>query len=345
MAQRVVGIDIGSESIRAVEVEHPSSSRARVVRVGEIALSPGSASAGEVREVHTVGSALRRLWSSKGFKSKRVVLGVGNTRVLVRDLEIPSMPSRQIRETLPFQVQDKLPVPVEDAILDFYAIEEVTGESGTMIRGLLVAALRDAVNNNIAAVRSAGLQPVAVDLVPFALARLLTDYGRSETVALVDIGGNTTNVVITTGGVPAFVRAIPAGGAEITRALADRFSLDEGRAEEVKRALGLNPKSATTQEQVYAAEVIHSSAGELLTGLRNTLSYFATQRPQNPVSRVILTGGGARLAGLADAFSELVRLPVVHGAPFTNLPTARGALSDAGTQFTIAAALAVGSAA
>ena len=168
----VVGVDIGDDSVRAVEVTGLDKERPTVVRYREISLPEGAVKDGEVAEVNTVAAALRQLWSAGGFRSKKIVLGVGNSKVLVRDLTVPRLGAKEIRQSLPSHVQDMLPVPVADALLDFYPISESTSEAGPVVHGLLVAAIKDAVKANVTAAQLAGLSPVAMDLIPFALSRL-----------------------------------------------------------------------------------------------------------------------------------------------------------------------------
>lgn len=120
MAQRVVGIDFGHEIIRAAEVVDPGTRRERVIRQGTIALPGAATVSGEVRDVAAVASALKQLWQESKFTSRQVVLGLGNARVLARDLEVPARPPQQVREQLPFLVADMLPMPLENAVLDFY---------------------------------------------------------------------------------------------------------------------------------------------------------------------------------------------------------------------------------
>src|SRR5690554_4049441 len=136
MAKRIVGVDIGNDAIRAVEVLDPAGARPTIERFHEVPLPEGAARSGDVLEVHTVSASLKRLWSEGGFKSKSVALGMGNQRVLARDLTVPRMPLARIRESLPFQVQEMLPVPVADALLDFYPVSEAEGENGPVINGL-----------------------------------------------------------------------------------------------------------------------------------------------------------------------------------------------------------------
>ena len=330
MGNTIVGVDIGSSTLRAVELQDASKTRPTIVRFGEIALPPGSVRGGEVLEPHTVASALKRLWSTTGFRSRNVILGMGNQRVLVRDLSVPRMSAERIRESLPFLVQDMLPVPVVDAVLDFYPVAETsggegTGEQGPMVAGLLVAAVKEAVMANVKAVQLAGLNPVEVDLLPFALSRALGSGARGRgVVAIVDVGAATTNVLITIDGVPQFARIIPAGGDDLTQALAAKLDLSVDDAERYKRTLGLASGKVPDQHRV-AVETIYEVTSELLASLRNTIGYFVNQRGLPGVGQIVLSGGGAQLPGFARALSELTVTPVVGGDPFEGIAQARTA--------------------
>ena len=227
MGTTIVGLDIGTSALRAVELQDADKPKPTVLRFEEIALPPGAVRGGEVVEPNTVATLLRRLWSQAGFRSKDVILGMGNQRVLVRDLSVPRMSAERIRESLPFLVQDLLPVPVADAVLDFYPAADVDGESGPMVSGLLVAAVKEAVLANVRTAQLAGLTPVAVDLLPFALSRAIGAAGPGM-IALVDVGAATTNLLITQDGVPQFARIIPAGGDDLTQALASQLDVSPG---------------------------------------------------------------------------------------------------------------------
>lgn len=310
----LVGVDIGSASVRAVEVKSPDK-RPSIVKYAEVPLPEGSVRRGEVLEIATVATALKRLWANGRFSTKDVVLGMGGPRVLSRDLSVPRAPLAQIREALPFHVQDLLPVPVAEALLDFYPISEGAGENGPVVHGLLVAAIKEAVNANVAAITRAGLHPVGVDLIPFALVRgLIPPGGGRGLLAVVSIGANTTNVVLVQDGVPQFVRIIPAGGDDITRALVQRLQLSPGQAETAKRELGLT-QSPLRPEHRPAAEIIFEVAGEQVNAIRNTIAYFVNTRPGVAVDRIILSGGGSQLQGLPRALGDLSGIPVVPAEP------------------------------
>jgi type IV pilus assembly protein PilM len=349
MAKSIVGVDISSWGIRAVEVRDAASPKPTIVRSKSILLPEGAVVRGEVVEVSTVSTALKQLWSTGGFKGRDVVLGIGNHRVLARDLTVPKMSLARIRESLPFQVQEMLPVPVEDALLDFYPISEGHTDQGPVVNGLLVAAIKESVTTNIRAVELAGLNPVDVDLIPFALSRvLLRGANMLGVVAIIEIGANTSTVVIVKDGVPQFVRIIPSGGSDLTDAIRSEGSMTTEQAEATKRALGLSTAGVSV-EQRPIVEIIYKVAGELLNSIRNTLNYFATARPQEPVRQIILTGGGAKLTGFAQALQENTRIPIIFGDPLSTIAADRKFVAENERtdidSMSVALGLALGSAA
>lgn len=345
MAINVVGLDIGSTAVRGVEVKVSKKGRVNLLRFHEVRLPPGAVSSGEVVESEIVSSALKKLWSDGGFKTKNVVLGTGNQRILVRDMTVPKMSLKHIRESLPFQVQSMLQIPLEDSLLDFYPVSESMAEHGPIVNGLLVAAEKREILENIRAAERAGLTPVEVDLIPFALNRLLLHRPHvNGTVALIDVGGSTTSIIIASHGVPLFVRIIPTGGEDLTRALMSALEIDIEKAEELKKTLtyrieplseiDLNDKSThcacakcsaefSIANDSRAIEILQTVTSELLSSLRSTVNYFNNTRPEELVLQVLLTGGGARLLGFAQSLSEMVHVPVTQADPYAQVTFSR----------------------
>lgn len=356
MKTGVVGIDIGFTAVRAVELNDAASAHPTLIRFREEPLPVGAVIRGEVIEPNTVAAVLKQLWSSGGFKSKDVVLGMGNHRVVARDLTVPRMSMKRIREALPFQVQELLSVPVAEALLDFYPIQEVPaeGDLGPQISGLLIAAVKEQVLGNVNAVQLAGLTPVEVDLIPFALSRAIhRGATSSDVIVQIGVGAGTTSVVVTAAGVPQFVRLIPTGGEDLTLALASRLEIDSDAAEALKRTLGLASASAHSTpppegpHNVAAQKIIHEVTTELLASLRNTVNYFTNTRHRMPVTRIVLTGGGAQLAGFGHALHDLTRLPVVEPGLMGGVAFGRGVdpelLAHSDGKYLVAMGLALGS--
>ncbi|WP_111719435.1 type IV pilus assembly protein PilM [Homoserinimonas sp. OAct 916] len=347
MAASVVGVDIGDVAVRAVELSDATKANPTLVRYHEMPLPEGAVSRGEVLEPNTVGTALKRLWTAGNFKSKNVVLGMGNHRVLARDLTVPKMSLKRIRESLPFQVQEMLPVPVAEALLDFYPIAEGEGANGPEVHGLLIAAVKDAVAGNVQAVQLAGLNPIEVDLIPFALSRVLSRGVQVDgAVVQIDVGASSTSVLISVLGVPQFIRFIPTGSGDVTQALSMRLEIDAEQAEQLKREIGLTPAGVQAQNPA-AANLIREVTGELLNSLRNTVNYFVNTHSM-PIRQIVLTGGGTQLGGFGDALAEMTRLPVIPATPFDTVQLGRGVskegLEHSRGDYMVALGLALGSA-
>ena len=176
MAKTRIGLDIGSTAVRAAELsvgDNPS-----VLRVAQVPLSAGAVDNGEIRDPAAVTEALRQLWTSGGFKSRQVWMGVGNQRVVVREVALPFLPEKELRASLGFQVQEFIPMSVDEAVLDFDPVGEFEADGRKMIRILLVASQRAMVDLVVKAALDAKLEPMGLDLVPFALVRAV---GSSDT--------------------------------------------------------------------------------------------------------------------------------------------------------------------
>ena len=239
MARTRIGVDVGSTAVRVAEVA--AGDIPVVVRAAQVPLPPGVVEAGEVRQPEAVAEALRELWSKSGVKSKQVHLGVGNQRVVVREVALPWLPEKELRDTLGFQVQEFIPMASDEAVLDFDPLGEMDQGGRRMVRILLVAAHKPMVNALVEAALAAKLDPQGIDLTPFAVIRAVgtgdegLDLDSSGDEAIVDIGAQVTSICVHDRGVTRFVRMLPSGGRDITLALAAGLSVDEDVAERLKR--------------------------------------------------------------------------------------------------------------
>lgn len=341
-----MGLDIGTTHVRGAEVSYGSGGPTSTGSLGSFAsveLPHGAVRDGEVVEVEVVASALRTLWSRGKFSTKDVVIGIGNQRVIVRDLEVAAMPLGQLRKSLGFQAADILPMAADDALMDYYPIAQGEGQNGPVLNGLFVAAVRESVEQNISAVIRAGLNPVQVDLNAFALLRALHHGERvNRTVAYVDVGARITDIVIAQAGVPHFVRMLPAGGQDITDAIGSVMKLNGGQAEQLKREIGVGFAVAPGLEP--AADAATTVARSLIENVRNTVAFYTQSNPQKPVELLVLSGGGVLLQGLGQALATATRLQVTLGRAVDNLKVSRGpaaAIAEVGEQdVTIAVGLA-----
>jgi type IV pilus assembly protein PilM len=316
VASRVIGVDLGTTQIRAAEVELTGKPGAPVLGTvhgfGAIGVPNGAIADGEVIEVQTVASLLKQLWGRAKFSHKNVVIGIGNPRTVVREMEVPALPMQQLRTSLPFQVAEILPMPTDEALLDFYPTAYRAEEGREFLRGILVAVAKATASNAILAVETAGLRPVGVDLSAFAVHRAqMSQEWSQQVVAFVEIGARVTTVVVASQGQPRLIRLLPSGGQDATDAVASAMQIPAVEAEQFKRAVGIGTEVAPQQQ--LARDAVTQSTRQLVEGIRNTFVYFSGNNPGQAIQHVVLTGGGAYLPGLGQYLASASRLPVSFG--------------------------------
>jgi type IV pilus assembly protein PilM len=327
-----VGLDIGTSGVRAAELSLGKKG-ATLEKFGQVELPPGAVRDGEVVDVDAVAAALRQLWAAVKFSTKKVVVGVANQKVIVRQVDLPWLPEADLRKSLSFQVQDYIPMPVEQAVLDFHPTEEFVVDGRRMLRVLLVAADRQMVMSALTAAKAAGLTATQVDLTPFAVLRSLSDVHmaapeHADAEAIVDVGSRVTNIVVHQQGVPRFVRMLLMGGAHVTEAVAERLGVPYADAEAVKQQTTLGPTPGMPASDHPAARIVESTGHAFVEEVRGSLDYYLAQPASVPLRRVVLSGGGARLGGLAQRLAMATRLPVEPALPLSALQLGRTGLTD-----------------
>lgn len=332
----VIGLDIGSSGIRAVQTSRGKDGPA-VTNAGREPLPAGAVQGGVIQDDKAVTAALKQLWARTKFRTRKVVLGVTNAQVVVRPMNVANLPDRELRKALPFQVRDALPLAVERSLLDFYPLEE-RGSAET-VRGLLIAAPKDAVLTAVQTVERAGLHVSAVDLASFALLRAVSRLD-SVVEAIVDIGAQVTSVLVHLDGEPLIVRTVPRGSAEVTQLIAARLNVPTAEAEDLKCRIGL-----VAEEAPDTAEVIREAVRPLITEIRNSFAYLTAGEKQRRVTRLALSGGGGLLPGLLEALSQQLGVEAVPVDPAIRLRHADGHLAPLGPTAAVPVGLTLGAAA
>lgn len=325
MAKIIIGLDLGSSAVRAVQVT-AGRGGAGIDRLGQISLPHGAVRDGEIVEPAVVVEALTELWSRFSFSGRRVALGVANQQVVVRQLDLPLMPEAELRRSLQFQVADAIPIPVDQAILDYHVLGPVVNEQGEpLIRLLLVAAQRQMVESVLDVVRRARLEPVALDLDAFAVLRSLAPRGHSaepDGELLLDVGAAVTNIVVHQGGAPRFVRILLQGGNSVTESLVDGLGLSFADAEVAKSRPVVQDEYSFGEEDQHA-RLVAEQAQRFADEIRGSLDYYSAQPEAVRVGRVVLSGGASLLPLLRDRLADTLGLPVAWGDPLAALQPAK----------------------
>lgn len=339
-----VGLDIGATGVRAVALD--TGKQPPVIRrIGQVDIAPGAVVAGEIIDAPAVTEAISRLWKEAKLPKRRIVLGLANQRVIVRQVDVPRMSEQELAEALPFQVQEYIPIPVEETFLDFVPIEEFTTPDGEpMLSILVVAAQREMVDLLMATVNAAGITPIAVDLQSFGLIRALFygDFDLDAVAAVVDIGSGVSQVVLVRAGEPRFVRLLQMGGEDFTSALVDGLDVTWDEAEELKRQVGVTPvggvvaaagdPSIPVEEEhispleTQAQVILDRQAERFIEEVRGSVNFYLGQSDDPELSRIIVSGNGARLPHLANRLGDALGARIEPARVIEGLNT--GKLSD-----------------
>jgi len=339
----LVGLDIQPGYIAAVQA-HVNGS-VRVERAAGMDLPGDAVREGEVVDEGTLSEALRELFRSSGL-DKRVRIGVANQRTVLRMLELPPITDRkELEAAVRFQAADQVPMPLENAILDFHPLGVIETLAGPRERVVVVAAQRDMIQRLLGAARNAGLRPEGIDLSAFALIRSLYTPGGEESeprVLYLNVGG-LTNMAIAEGTVCRFTRVIGGGLESIAGSAAAAHSMPLSEARELLGAVDLTPRREPEPEpvteivdeldDVEGSEVpaaheapsegldaqpsgpdlrptLESGLREIAGAVRNSLEFHRLQDGGGDVSAVVLSGPALRIAGFAQALERELGVPV-----------------------------------
>jgi type IV pilus assembly protein PilM len=328
-----IGLDIGSSSIRAVEVRRAKDEYS-LSNFGQVPLPPGTVTGGVVQDSTAVTAALKQLWAACKFGTKHVSLGVTNPQLVVREMSVANLPAKEMHRALPFQVKDALPLAVERVLLDFYPLEE-PGANPT-VRGLLIAMPKDAVLTAVKAAEEAGLHVDAVDLASFALLRAASRLD-AQVEAIVDVGAEVTSVVVHADGEPLIVRTVPRGGSEITETIATRLGVPPAEAEVIKCRFGLHG-----DDNPATADAALDAVRPLVSELRSSFTYLASGERQKQVTRISLCGGSALMPGLAEHLQSQLNLRVMYADSASRLRDTRKGRERGFDSFVPSAAVSIG---
>jgi type IV pilus assembly protein PilM len=368
VARTTIGIDVGTTSVRAVQVRR-SRKRIKIVKLAEVPLEPGTVVAGEVRNPAALTEAVKQLWREGRFSSRNVTVGLSGPQTLVRQIDLPWEPDEIFRESLPLRVAADLPINPREMTLDFHPLEIRKRGTALVQRSLIVAAVNVVAENTADALTSAKLKLKRADFSPFALIRtavLTAGDGKPVPPApeegqeyscevLVDVGGQITVIAIHDHGRPLFIRVVSGGSESVTSALADNLKLDVDVANAIKSAVGIGMVSpdpatqvllqdVTPAKQEAAQQIVNMMAGSLVQVVRESVEYFLAVSPGvSGVDRILLSGGGSLLPGFGDRLSSELRAPVAMLNPVQALAKGKAAKKkDLDPRMNVAIGLALG---
>jgi type IV pilus assembly protein PilM len=332
-AKRLVGLKIGASQLAAARVVNNGSPE--LVQVAREDLEPGLVVGGELREPELLAEALRAFFRKHRLPRQGVRLGIANNRIGVRIFEIAGIDDpRQLENAIRYRAQEALPIPIEEAVLDYHVLgERVDNEGNRLRRILLVVAYRELIDRYVAACKKAGIRLAGIDLEAFALLRALAeprledDGDADAALVVVSIGHDRSTFAVSDGRACEFTRVLDWGGSTLDVAIARELNVAPSEAAPFKRDLSLavqNVPEGLTQEQADAArDAVRRQLQTFARELVSSLQFYQNQPGSLGIGEIVITGGTTHLAGLADELQRLIGVRVTVGDPLTRVRLGR----------------------
>jgi type IV pilus assembly protein PilM len=335
----IVGLDIGSSAIKAVELKKTRAG-IELARLGVEPVGTDVVVDSMIMDSPTVATAITKLFADNGMKSKAVATSVSGHSVIVKPIKLPTMPEQEVADRIQTEAAQYIPFDIAEVNLDYQVLSDDL--SGPNMDVLLVAVKKDKILNYTNVLSMAGKSPAVVDIDVFALQNCYEynyEPAPNTTVALLNIGASVMNINIVRGVTPLFTRDVSVGGHQYTDSLQKELDLSFTDAEAFK----LGEKVGTVSEDAKLP-ILQQVTEIIVLEIQKTFDFFKATAPGEHIEKVYLAGGSARVGGLMEALRQEFSLPVELLNPFQRIETGSvgGALveSNAG-QLAVAVGLAL----
>ena len=307
----VVGLDIGSSAVKAVELRSSGKSF-RVAAIATEPIPPESIVDGAIVDGGAVADAIRRLFMNPGFKTKDVAASLSGNAVIVKKISLPVMTPQELAESIAWEAEQYIPFDIQDVNIDYQVIDAGTNGRSNM-DVLLVAAKKDKIADYTNVITEAGRQAVVIDVDAFALQNAYeANYGDGpDVVVLLNAGASATNVNIIASGQSLFTRDVSIGGNAYTEAVQRELGLTFDVAELAKKGV---PADGHTFDDVKP--VLHAVTDNLLLEIQKTFDFFKATAASDRIDRIVLSGGASVVDGFAQSIAERFNIPVEQFDPF-----------------------------
>jgi type IV pilus assembly protein PilM len=309
--KNVIGLDIGSSSIKLVELKEGRNG----FKLQNLAISPLPPEAivdGTVMDSVTIIDTIRDLVTSV-TKTKDVVTSVSGHSVIVKKITLPFMTESELEESIQWEAERHIPFDINDVNIDFQIVG-YGSENPDLMDVILVAAKKDMINDYVSVIMESGLNPVLVDIDSFAVENMLAinyDIDKEDTAAIANIGATVTNINILKNNISAFTRDVFKGGNQITEEIQRQLHIDYEEAEKIK--VGKQGEGAT---QSVVQNVLKTASESLAIEIGNTLEFFQSTSTYQKISKLFLSGGGAKIKDFDIILQQQIGIPVEMVNPF-----------------------------
>jgi type IV pilus assembly protein PilM len=313
-AKSLVGLDIGSSAVKAVELKW-SGKAYKVTAFGSEAVPPDSIVDGAVIDGAAVADAIRRLFEARKIQTKDVAASLSGNAVIVKKITLPVMSEAELAESIYWEAEQYIPFDIQDVNLDYQIVDPGDAAAGkSTMEVLLVAAKKEKIADYTGVIAQAGRTAVVVDVDAFALQNAFeVNYGiqPGQVVVLLNAGASATNINILQGDQSVFTRDISIGGNAYTEALQKELNLPFEHADQLKRG---EPVDGVTYED--ARPVLRAVSENVMLEIQKTFDFFKATAAAERIDRIVVSGGASRAEGFLEMLTERFDAPVELFDPF-----------------------------
>lgn len=308
-----VGLDIGSKSIKIVQLEKSGDSfRLRAAGIVSHKNSLPEQIA-EDKELAPLAQTLKKLHKEAKVSSKDVSISLPEQQAFTRTIKFPLLEDSEVASAVKWEAEQYIPIPISEAIVQHQVLDRFPNAQPPQVLVLLVASSRMVVEKYAKLVQMAGLNLVSVETELMSLVRSLAPH--DQTVVIVDSGARSTNIAIANKGNLAFARSIATAGEAFTRAVAQGMGIQDIQAEEYKRTYGLSGEQLEGKIKSVLEPIINVVSDEV----KKSIHFYQTEEKGSMPSSVVLSGGSAAMPEMASLMNKAVNIEVVVANPFTNV--------------------------
>lgn len=310
-----IGLDIGSSYIKVVQLKDVKAGY-ELESFDMLPLPPEIIVDGSVIDSFRLVDSLKELIKKTKVKTKNAIIGIaGHSSVIIKRISLPEMSEEELSESIKFEAEQYVPFNIEDVNLDFQILGP-KDEPGQM-DVILVAVKKDIISEYVSAVREAGLDPIIVDVNPFALENMYEinyEIEPEKNIAIVNIGASTVNMNVLKGGISVFTRDSAVGSNLHTEALQREFNLSFENAERLKRG---DPIENVSLED--ASSVIESASGEIIGDVSRSFEFYRSTELHQDIDEVMLSGGCTLVRNFQRLFADKIGIEAKIIEPFRNI--------------------------
>ncbi|HUW24050.1 MAG TPA: type IV pilus assembly protein PilM [Patescibacteria group bacterium] len=304
------GLDIGAESIKAVQVVK-GKEYFQLVTAGLIKTPVNGMTSDAEKDLVAVAEAIKKLKSEIRVTGSEAVLSLPERSVFTQIIEVPKMTEEELKQAIPWEAENLIPQPIAEVNLDWEVIPDEVDAKNNKMRVLLAAAPTALINKYLKVLKLAELEPKALETELLAIVRCLKPFFGQGSLILANLGGKSSDIAVIHRGNLYLTRQLPTAGEAITRALTTTLNMDFATAEEYKKTYGL---SGQFEDKLVTA--IEPILG-VVTGEVKKAAQFYLEKEQVPLKLMILTGGTSLLPGITEYFTRSLDLEVQVADPFS----------------------------